>query len=712
MKWQPPVLAKLLAKLKQLFVHPAFEQEEEKARTARLLRLILWIILIGSIVYILMGIFIAGDMARRIAILAPLILMAAWMIYLLQRGYILSACYLTLSILWLAFAAAAWTSIGVRSPGFSGFAIVVLFSGLLLGRGAALGVAVLSSLAGLLMIFISSSDPGRSPQFLPSELYIWVTQSTYFLVIAILLGLSTHSLRQANRRANQEIAERERIERALRESERRFREMLENIQLVAVMLDREGRITFCNEHLLQLTGWEIDEVMDQDWFELFIPPDENVRAFYFESIDLGIMPAHYENHILTHSGELRLISWNNTLLRDELGEIIGTSSIGEDITERKRAEEQLQRQLQRLNTLRLIDMTITNSLDLRFTLNILVKQVLTQLNVDAAAILLFKPSSQKLEYGHGSGFISHTIENVRLRLGQGPAGRAALERRTVQYPDPSEGEQLFGFAHFLEREGFCAYYGTPLISKGEIKGVLEIFHRTPLEVNPEWLDFYETLAGQAAIAIDNAELFENLQRVNLDLTMTYDITLEGWVRALDLRDQVTEGNTLHLADMTVRLARHLGIKDETLVHIRRGALLHDIGKIGIPDQILHKPSTLTIQEWEVMKKHPLYAFDLLSPIAYLRNALDIPYCHHEKWDGSGYPRGLQGEQIPLAARIFTVIDVWEAMQSERPYRLALSDDEARGYLVSQIGIHFDAWVVEGFMSMISSERASLDLQEL
>jgi len=232
-----------------------------------------------------------------------------------------------------------------------------------------------------------------------------------------------------------------------------------------------------------------------------------------------------------------------------------------------------------------------------------------------------------------------------------------------------------------------------------VKGVLEVFHRSRLEPNTEWLDFLEALAGRAAIAIDNASLFHDLQRSNTELALAYDTTLEGWSRALDLRDKETEGHTQRVAELTIRLASKMGVSEADLVHIRRGALLHDIGKMGIPDDILLKPGPLSDEEWVIMRRHPTYAFDLLSPIAFLHPALDIPHYHHEKWDGTGYPAGLKGEQIALAARIFAIVDVWDALRSDRPYRPAWPQERVREHIRSLSGIHFDPKVVEAFMEM-------------
>jgi HD domain len=191
-------------------------------------------------------------------------------------------------------------------------------------------------------------------------------------------------------------------------------------------------------------------------------------------------------------------------------------------------------------------------------------------------------------------------------------------------------------------------------------------------------------------------------RFNLELARAYDSTLEGWARALDLRDNETEGHTQRVAALTVRLAHAMGLRDVDLVHIRRGALLHDMGKLAVPDSIMLKPSALTDEQAEIMHRHPDYAHELLSPIGYLRPALDIPYCHHEKWDGTGYPRGLKGEEIPLAARIFAVVDVWDALRSDRPYRVAWTEERAKAYIQEQAGVHFDPQVVATFLKVLET----------
>jgi PAS domain S-box-containing protein len=372
--------------------------------------------------------------------------------------------------------------------------------------------------------------------------------------------------------------------------------------------------------------------------------------------------------------------------------------------------QQTEQRLRKLGALHAIDSAINAFVDLRSILNVFLDQVVTQLQVDAATVTLLNPLTRQLEYVSGRGFRTPAIQQSRYRPGEGNTSRAVLERRTVHIPDlRSSGRSLQRTGMLVDQEGFVTYFGVPLIAKGQVKGVLEVFQRTSLEPDREWLDFLEALAAQAAIAVDNATLFEDLQHSNTELMLAYDDTIEGWSRALDLRDRETEGHTRRVTEVTLQLAAALGVREAEMVNIRRGALLHDIGKMGIPDQILFKPGPLTEEEWAIMRRHPQYAHDMLSPISYLRSALDIPYCHHEKWDGSGYPRGLKGKQIPLAARLFAVVDVWDALNSDRPYRAAWPGGKVLAYIQTLSGAHFDPEVVEIFLNLelpVHQERVS------
>jgi len=203
----------------------------------------------------------------------------------------------------------------------------------------------------------------------------------------------------------------------------------------------------------------------------------------------------------------------------------------------------------------------------------------------------------------------------------------------------------------------------------------------------------------ASESTERQRMEAELHRAEADQTLTYEATLEGWSRILEKRDQETSGHTLRVTEMTLRLAQAMGIEVGELASIRRGALLHDIGKIGVPDSILLKPGPLTADERLLMQKHPEHAYELLAPAPFLRSSLDIPYCHHEKWDGTGYPRRLKGGQIPLAARIFAVVDVWDALRSDRPYRQSWPEERVYAHILSLAGAHFDPQVVEAFLHL-------------
>lgn len=368
--------------------------------------------------------------------------------------------------------------------------------------------------------------------------------------------------------------------------------------------------------------------------------------------------------------------------------------------------EQSQDQVHKLTTLRDIDSAIASSTDLRVTLNILMDHALRHLKIDAVDILLYHPELQSLSYLCSAGFQTPSPTRPLVRVGEGLTGQAVMEGRIVQIPNLRETAEAKQ-SPLLIHEGFITYIGVPLIVKGQVKGLFEIFHRSQFSPDHDWMQFMHTLAGQAAIAIDNSQLFDNLQRSNQEIRQAYDTTLEGWAKALELRDRETEGHTRRVTDLTMRLAQFMNLGEDELVNINRGVLLHDIGKMGVPDQILRKTGALTETEWAEMRKHPQYAYDLLSPIPYLRPALDIPYCHHEHWDGSGYPRGLKGTQIPLSARIFSIVDIWDALLSDRPYRKAWPRGKVIKYLKELSGTHLDPKVVTAFMDMIGEEESTM-----
>jgi len=355
-----------------------------------------------------------------------------------------------------------------------------------------------------------------------------------------------------------------------------------------------------------------------------------------------------------------------------------------------------------MSILRSIDLAIASGLDLHLLLSMLLDRVLTLMHVDAATVLLLNSKTNLLEYAAGKGFHSNILQYTRLKLGEGSAGRVALDRKMLNIPDLRKDRAEFDRSPLFLQENFVTYWGVPLMAKGRVLGVLEMFNRSPFQPDTDWQNFLVMVAGQAAIAIDSAVMFTDLQRSNAELSLAYDATIEGLSRALDLRDKETKEHTFRVTDITVKLAARLGVKQTDLIHIRRGAILHDIGKVAIPDQILFKPGPLAKEEWDIMRRHPDIAVELLSPVSYLEPALEIPHWHHEKWNGAGYPDGLHQENIPFSARLFALADVYDALTSNRPYRTAWSKQDAVQYIETQAGTHFDPRIVPEFLNMVNS----------
>jgi len=347
--------------------------------------------------------------------------------------------------------------------------------------------------------------------------------------------------------------------------------------------------------------------------------------------------------------------------------------------------------LQRLHSLSIIHATVSENLDLRTTLDMLLQQLRSQTGIHAAAIHLFDEKS--------SMFRLETSIAFEVGVVVPPLGRdLILNRYRSKLVDLQEsGTRGRRFATMMAA-GFESYLAVPLIANENILGVLEIYHKGDLPHNVDLDNFAEMLASQAAIAVDNTNLLKSLRTANRELTAAYDATIEGWARALDLRDHETEGHTRRVTEMTVDLAKLMEVPPQEIAHMRRGALLHDIGKMAIPDSVLLKPGELDQNEWVVMRRHPGIALDLLEPVSFLKPSIDIPFCHHEKFDGTGYPRGLKGKQIPLSARIFAIIDVWDALRSDRPYRKGWSSEQAVHFIRVQSARHFDPEVVEVFLN--------------
>jgi len=360
--------------------------------------------------------------------------------------------------------------------------------------------------------------------------------------------------------------------------------------------------------------------------------------------------------------------------------------------------DEVQKRLSQLQSLREIDTAIVSTFDDKVVLSVLLDQFCKQLGVDAAVIWKPAASNNHFVAAQSAGLAAAQVEGWQLDANASLAGRSLRENVVLEIEDGAQE------AEWLRSLGFCCGYAAPMIARGAPLGTVEVFSRGGIAPDVDWYRTFETLARQGAVALSTLGMFKDLQTKNTDLVDAYNATIEGWARALDLRDHETRGHSLRVTEMTVNLARYMGVPESELEHIRRGALLHDIGKMGISDSILLKAGLLDDKEWETMRLHPVLSAEFLKNISFLQNALDIPLYHHEWWNGNGYPRGLRGEEIPLAARIFAVVDVWDALNSDRPYRLAWPEEAVLPYIVTQSGTHFDPKVVDAFVKFLAEQK--------
>lgn len=368
----------------------------------------------------------------------------------------------------------------------------------------------------------------------------------------------------------------------------------------------------------------------------------------------------------------------------------------EEISRRTQVEASLDQQIKQLASLKRIDTAILAE-DLPKALEVVAEEAVKTLGAASAAIHVAEADEQDdycAAVAGDAGPLNHA-----LRL----APSAEVWKQAIQSHEPVLLHSIsFSVTDGVE-ENNRDYQAIPLLSKGKLLGLIELTCEAGAHATSEHKDFIEALTGQTCIALEHTMYLQALENSNEELLEAYDATLSGWALALELRDSETQDHTVRVTEGTMVLARQFNLTEEELLHIRRGALLHDIGKIGIPDAILHKAGPLDEEEWRLMKQHPLLAYDLLKDIAYLQPALDIPHCHHEKWDGSGYPAGLSGTDIPFAARMFAVIDVWDALASDRPYRAGWRLDKIKKHISSLSGSHFDPQVVDAFLELLESE---------
>src|SRR5215207_2189207 len=342
----------------------------------------------------------------------------------------------------------------------------------------------------------------------------------------------------------------------------------------------------------------------------------------------------------------------------------------------------LHRMLQKMERLMEINITLNSTLELAQVLDLIIAKAVEMLECEAGSILLCNKEENCLMFSASTSADSKTLAQIHIPLTDSLAGTIFSKNIPLVVnnvdQDIRHNSSVAAQIHFQTH----SLLGVPMRIQNRVIGVLEALNKKQGTFTEEDVKILTAIASQAAVAIENAQLVEALQE-------SYETTLEGWAAALDLRDKETQGHSQRVTLLAVQLAQEVGMSKEDVAYLRQGALLHDIGKMGVPDRILHKNGPLTEEEKAIMREHPVNAYKMLYPITHLRPALDIPFCHHEKWDGSGYPRGLSGEAIPIAARIFGVVDVYDALTSDRPYRAAWSKEEVKKYLREQSGKLFD-----------------------
>ncbi|MBL7163015.1 MAG: GAF domain-containing protein [Anaerolineales bacterium] len=452
--------------------------------------------------------------------------------------------------------------------------------------------------------------------------------------------------------------------------------------------DLDTTILDINPAFERITGFSREEAIGKK--PSLIKSEHTSTEFYRQLWDHLLNQGYWEGEIINtrKTGEI----WDSHLtistIKDDKGKPIAYLSINRDISKTKQRQREREAVINVSSALRIA----TKRSDM---LPVILNQTKSLMSANAAALAMRDPETGGTLVELGIGAWGPTT-GLQLDVGEGFFGSViALGIPTVTdnlLEDPRVRPDLVAEQ--------IAVAGLPLTAAGQTIGALFVGRPKPFAV--EEVSILSAIGDMVANAIQRASLHEQTRDLAINLEQAYDATLEGWARALELRDQETEGHTRRVTEITLRLARAMGIQEEDLDHARRGALLHDIGKMGIPDSILLKPGKLTKKEWEIMRRHPVLAYEMLLPVDYLKPALEIPYCHHEKWDGTGYPQGLKGEAIPLAARIFAVIDVWDALCSDRPYRKGWDKEKVLEYIREQSGSHFDPQVVEMFLRLMAA----------
>jgi PAS domain S-box-containing protein/putative nucleotidyltransferase with HDIG domain len=486
-----------------------------------------------------------------------------------------------------------------------------------------------------------------------------------------------------------DITERKKAEQAIIESEEKFRSLAQTTA-AGIFIHMGGPFAYVNPMWVGITGYTEPELLKMHFMDIIAPDSHDmVEEIFNHRIQNDPFVRRYESEILTKTGQVKWVDITTSgIVYQGVDAIIGTAV---DITDRKQKERELEMVAKISESLRV---AMTRD-EVRPTV---LREITGFLDINGAVLSTIETGKDLKILDRATGCFA-PADMTQLKVSDGLTGHIIATGKSYVNNDATH-DPYFTFPELLSNLSSIA--GVPLITKGETIGAL-LIGSTHIFTDNE-LRLLKTIGDMTASAIHRADLYEQTSAQAHELKTAYNATLEGWAHALELRDKETQGHSLRIANMTIKLAKRMGYNDQDLENVRRGALLHDIGKMGVPDTVLLKPGNLTEEEWILMRKHPDYAREMLIDLPYFKDALDIPYCHHEWWDGTGYPRGLKGTDIPLIARIFAIVDAWDALISDRPYRKAWLKRDALSHIIDQSGNHFDPDVVNAFVQMLREEK--------
>jgi PAS domain S-box-containing protein len=516
-------------------------------------------------------------------------------------------------------------------------------------------------------------------------------------------------------RETQVRRKRRQTETELRDSEALFRTIVETAPCMLLIFNPNIPVNlYASPNCFEYTGYSQDEIINHFPWWVHEDDSEAAKRVLNISFEEGKIVHNFEYKGVKKNREIWYASVSQKPYHDEKGNVIGIVSQTIDISEKVKAENELRKLNRALMVTTECNQSVVRATDEKALLKRVCEIITDTGGYNLAWIGFLSPGTDEIQQ-----VVYHGIDERIGEIFQGSGGKYCLlsgpVSQAVELLTPIIITDILADERWAEchedarRVSLGSMIALPLVFEKTVFGGLAIFANKADFFDEDEVTLLKEMADDLAYGIHSLRVRAEarisalmLEQSNAELALAYDATLEGWSHALELRERETAGHSQRVVSLTLGLSKLLGIMDEDLVHIRRGALLHDIGKMGIPDSILLKPGKLTDEEWIVMRQHPMYAYQLLASIPYLLPAMDIPYYHHERWDGSGYPRGLIGKEIPLAARIFTVVDVWDALTSDRPYRPAWPAADAYNYLRAQSGKQFDSTVVEAFFKIVES----------